>query len=156
MGERTKQIVVRRVEAADAPTLAELRWRWRTDERGEASGDRTAFLADFTAWVRDHLATHLPFVVEVDGEAVGMAWLMLADRVPSPALPDRRTGDIQAVYVVPEERDRGVGGALLSALLDEARARGLEHVTVHSSERAVPFYLRHGFVREERWLEWKP
>lgn len=156
MGERTMRVVVRRAIAADAPALARLRWRWRAEERGEAGGDRAVFLTDFTAWVRDHLATHLPFLVEVEGEVAGMAWLMLADRVPSPTLPDRRTGDIQAVYVVPEARDSGVGGALLSAVLDEARQRGLEHVTVHSSERAVPFYLRNGFIREQRWLEWKP
>lgn len=160
MGENGKQatmrVTVRRAEAADAPALAELRWRWRADERGEPAADRDAFLKSFTDWVVDHLDTHLPFLVDVDGRTAGMAWLMLADRVPSPMLPDRRTGDIQAVYVVPELRDGGVGTALLAALLAEARDRGLEHVTVHSSGRAVPFYLRNGFVREETWLQWQP
>lgn len=152
----TGRVTVRRAVAADAAALARLRWRWRADERGEPGGDRAAFEAHFATWVIDHLDTHLPFLAEAAGQVVAMAWLMLADRVPSPALPDRRTGDIQAVYVVPESRDSGVGAALLTAVLAEARVRGLEHLTVHSSERAVPFYLRHGFVREQRWLEWKP
>ncbi|GAB3171084.1 acetyltransferase (GNAT) family protein [Micromonospora palomenae] len=32
----------------------------------------------------------------------------------------------------------------------------LEHVTVHSSERAVPFYQRVGFQHDQRWLRWQP
>jgi GNAT superfamily N-acetyltransferase len=149
-------VTVRRATAADAPALARLRWRWRAEERDEIGTDRTLFVEYFTAWVIDHLSTHLPFVAEVDGQLSGMAWLMLADRVPSPTHIDRRTGDIQSVYVVPEYRDSGVGGALLGAILTEARDRELEHVTVHSSDRATPFYLRWGFRDGQRWFEWRP
>lgn len=104
----------------------------------------------------DHLATHHPFVAVVDGRLSGMAWLMLADRVPSPSRLDRRTGDVQSVYVVPELRDSGVGGALIEAILKDARDRELEHVTVHSGERAVPFCLRSGFADGQRWFQWRP
>jgi GNAT superfamily N-acetyltransferase len=146
------RVVVRKGTATDAPGLARLRWRWRVEERGEP-GDRGMFLEFFTAWVVDHLATHVPFVVEVDDRLGGMAWLMLSDRVPSPGRMDRRTGDIQSVYVLPELRGDGVGTALLNAVMADARARELEYVTVHSATRAVPYYLRAGFVPEERWLQ---
>jgi len=152
----TVTVTVRRATAADAPALARLRWRWRTEERNEAGPDPASFVELFTTWVVDHLATHLPFVVEVDGRLSGMAWLMLAPRVPSPASPDRRTGDVQSVYVVPELRNTGVGAALVDAILAEARDRGLEHVTVHSSDRAVRFYARSGFREGQNWLQWKP
>jgi GNAT superfamily N-acetyltransferase len=150
------EIVARRATATDAPTLARLRWRWRTEERTEATGDRESFLDYFTAWIVDHLKTHLPFVVEVDGRVAGMAWLALADRVPTPAILDRRTGDVQSVYVVPELRDSGVGAVLIDAVLREARDREVVLVTVHSSERAVPFYVRRGFADGQRWLQWTP
>jgi GNAT superfamily N-acetyltransferase len=93
---------------------------------------------------------------EVDGRLAGMAWLALHDRVPNPARFDRRTGDVQSVYVVPEARDAGVGTALLEAVLTEARDRELAHVTVHSSERAASLYLRFGFRDGRRWFEWRP
>jgi GNAT superfamily N-acetyltransferase len=141
---------------ADVPALADLRWRWRVAERDEPGGDEAAFRAYFADWVTGHWTTHLPFVVEVDGAVCGMAWLMLADRVPAPGVTGRRTGDIQAVYVAPEHRDAGVGGVLLDAVLAEAGRRGLEHVTVHSSGRAVPFYRRAGFVEGDNWLSWRP
>lgn len=150
------RVTVRRATAADAPALARLRWRWRVEERDEPGADEASFLESFTAWVIDHLSTHVPFLVEVDGRVSGMAWLMLAARVPNPALIDRRTGDIQTVYVVPELRNSGVGAALLDAVVREARDRELVHVTVHSSDRAVPFYLRSGFKDGQSWLEWKP
>jgi GNAT superfamily N-acetyltransferase len=150
------EIVARRGTATDAPTLARLRWRWRTEERSEADTDRDSFLTYFTAWVVDHLNTHLPFIVEVDGRVAGMAWLALADRVPTPAVLDRRTGDVQSVYVVPELRDSGVGAALIDAVLREARDREVVLATVHSSERAVPFYRRRGFEDGQRWLQWTP
>jgi GNAT superfamily N-acetyltransferase len=150
------RVTVRRATATDAPALARLRWRWRTEERGEAGVDRAAFLDYFAGWVVDHLPTHVPFVAEVDGRLAGMAWLMLASRVPHPALLDRRTGDVQSVYVVPELRDGRIGAALLDAVLTDARNRELELVTVHSSDRAVPFYLRSGFKDHQRWLQWRP
>jgi GNAT superfamily N-acetyltransferase len=152
----TVRTTVRRGSAADAPALARLRWRWRAEERGERGTDEASFLESFAAWVVDHQSTHLPFLVEVDGRACGMAWLMLATRVPHPASAHRRVGDIQSVYVVPELRNTGVGAALIDAVLTEARDRGLQFVTVHSSERAVPFYLRSGFADGQNWLHWTP
>jgi GNAT superfamily N-acetyltransferase len=149
------QVTVRKAIAADAAGLGGLRWRQLIEERGY-TGDRTAFLELFSAWVTDHLSTHLTFLAEMDGDVVGMAWLMVADRVPTPARRLRRSGDVQSVYLVPERRDSGIGAALLEAVLTEARKLDLEHVTVHSSERAVPFYQRVGFEHDQRWLRWQP
>lgn len=149
-------VTVRKATAADAPALGELRWRWVTEEKGYKGTDRAHFGETFTAWVVEHMATHIPFVAEESGEVVGMAWLMLAGRVPAPTRRHRRTGDVQAVYVVPELRDSGLGGDLLEALLAEARELGLEYVTVHSSQRAVHFYERRGFEHDPAWLRWLP
>lgn len=63
---------------------------------------------------------------------------------------------MQCVYVIPEERDSGTGGRLIGALLDRARALGLERVTVHSSPRAIPAYVRQGFDVSPRLLQVTP
>jgi YbgC/YbaW family acyl-CoA thioester hydrolase len=44
-------------------------------------------------------------------------------------------------------RSSGLGQAVLTALLDAARRRGDQHVTLHAQLAAVPFYARNGFVR---------
>jgi GNAT superfamily N-acetyltransferase len=75
---------------------------------------------------------------------------------PAAARRHRRFGDVQSVYVIPELRNSGAGAALLDAVLTEARRLNLEHVTVHSSDRAVRFYQRAGFQHDECWLRWIP
>jgi GNAT superfamily N-acetyltransferase len=137
-------MIVRKGGAPDAAALAELR---------EIEPDQ---LAAYTAWVAAHGATHLPFVAEVDGCVVGCAWLHVAERVPASGSLDRRYGDVQSVMVRPEHRNRGIGAALMAAVLAEARVRGLSHVTVHSGRRAVDFYVRNGFGHHRQLLLWEP
>ncbi|GIM89546.1 GNAT family N-acetyltransferase [Paractinoplanes toevensis] len=69
---------------------------------------------------------------------------------------DRRYGDVQSVMVREEYRNRGIGAALMAAILAEAGARDLLHVTVHSGRRAVEFYLRNGFRHHRQILLWEP
>jgi GNAT superfamily N-acetyltransferase len=106
--------------------------------------------------VAAHAETHLPFVAEVDGSIVGTAWLHVAERLPRNESFDRRYGDVQSVMVREQYRNRGIGTALMTAVLTEARARQLSHVTVHSGRRAVDFYLRNGFRLHRELLYWEP
>jgi GNAT superfamily N-acetyltransferase len=145
---------VSRATVADAAALAGLRWRMETESGGHTGTDRAAYVAFYAGWLADHQASHLPFLAEESERPVGMAWLMVAERVPTPRRRSRWSGDIQSVYVVPELRNGGVGAALLDAVLAEARRLDLEHVTVHSSDRAVPFYQRVGFGHDRTWLRW--
>ena len=56
--------------------------------------------------------------------------------------PERKIG---RMAVLAEWRGRGVGHALIEALMDEARALGWPEVTLNSQTHAMPFYARHGF-----------
>jgi len=141
------RVSARRAGPSDADALARLRWTWRAVERDE-KGDPDRFRADFTAWVREHRSSHVPFLVEVDGDAVGMAWLAILQRVPGPERWTRLSGFLQSVYVLPEHRNDGLGSRLLEALIDGARGEGLEYLSVHPSPRSFPFYRRLGFTGE--------
>jgi GNAT superfamily N-acetyltransferase len=131
-------------DPADVAALAQLR-----DIGGEQ-------LPSYAAWLAAHTGTHLPFVAEVCGSVVGAAWLFVGERVPGNGTPQRWFGDVQSVMVREEHRSRGVGAALMAAILAEADARGLQHVTVHSGRRAVDFYARHGFSHHRQLLLWEP
>ena len=58
-------------------------------------------------------------------------------------LPD---GHVGRVAVLRDSRGRGVGGAILTALVDRAAARGMRRVVLNAQSHAVPFYARHGFA----------
>lgn len=79
-------------------------------------------------------------VVEVDGEAVGYAGLMVVDT----------TADIQTIGVLPRFEGRGIGRAMLAELLDEARRRGADNVMLEvraDNPRAQVLYTRFGFEK---------
>jgi ribosomal protein S18 acetylase RimI-like enzyme len=57
--------------------------------------------------------------------------------------------EVASVYVLPERRHGGLGSALLTAGLDELRARGADHATLwvfKANHAARAFYARFGFV----------
>lgn len=56
------------------------------------------------------------------------------------------TGRIGRMAVLRGWRGRGVGVAMLEALLGQARARTLAEATLHAQASAIGFYSRHGFV----------
>lgn len=56
--------------------------------------------------------------------------------------PERKIG---RMAVVAAWRGKGVGGAILEALMDEARALGWPEVTLNSQTHAMPFYAAYGF-----------
>jgi predicted GNAT family N-acyltransferase len=58
-------------------------------------------------------------------------------------LPD---GHIGRMAVAREWRGAGVGGAILQALLDRAKSRGMTRVVLNAQVHAAPFYARFGFV----------
>jgi predicted GNAT family N-acyltransferase len=53
---------------------------------------------------------------------------------------------IGRLAVLRDWRDRGVGRALLLALIDQARERGWPQVELHAQVDAIGFYQRHGFI----------
>lgn len=79
-------------------------------------------------------------VAEVDGDAVGYAGLMVL----------ATTADIQTIGVLPRFEGQGIGRALLTELLDEARRRGADNVMLEvraDNPRAQQLYTRFGFAR---------
>ncbi|WP_049567816.1 GNAT family N-acetyltransferase [Nocardiopsis sp. SBT366] len=140
------EATVRPARPEDLPGVAELRWSWETEVHGAPDLPLAEFTARFVDWGWDQRDTHHCFVAVMDGAVAGMAWLAVTPRVPQPRAFERASGDVQCVYVRPELRDLGLGGQLIRAVLGLARELGMERVSVHSSDRAVPAYARHGFA----------
>jgi putative acetyltransferase len=99
-------------------------------------------------------ATH--FRVDSDEVAEGRGTFVIATRgrkaIACGALRriDDGVGEIKRMYVVPEERGRGVSRVVLTALEDEARNMGLSRLLLETGIRqlaAIALYERTGFER---------
>lgn len=83
----------------------------------------------------DSTGTHV-LAVSDDGTPVGTGRL----------LPD---GSIGRMAVLKEWRGCGIGDAMMTCLLDEARRQGHKRVKLSAQQQAVGFYLRHQFTSRE-------
>jgi GNAT superfamily N-acetyltransferase len=138
---------------ADLTHLARLLWLNAAPDQ-QAKQSVESFAADLDAWWTDHNDSHLAFIARLaESEVVGMAWLALVPRVPRPGITTRRSADIQSVFVVPEQRGKRIGSALVQAASDRAFRLGAGHVTVHSGRKAVPVYERLGFASSRQLLQ---
>jgi ribosomal protein S18 acetylase RimI-like enzyme len=84
------------------------------------------------------------------GFPVGAAWYRQFGRDrPGYGFVDERTPEL-AIAVVPSARGKGVGTALLGALLERAREAGYPAISLsvdRTNEGAIELYERHGFHR---------
>jgi GNAT superfamily N-acetyltransferase len=136
----------------DVTHLARLLWLHAApDEQARQSVE--SFAVDLAAWWTEHDDSHLAFVARLaESEVVGMAWLAFVPRVPRPGTITRRSADIQSVFVLPEQRGKRIGSALVQAASEHALRLGADHVTVHSGRKAVPVYERLGFASSRELL----
>jgi GNAT superfamily N-acetyltransferase len=120
--------------------------------------DRGALLQ----WLAETLTKPVPddelwLVAELDGEAVGDAQAHLHEPVANAAIQPGLDGSRRRVYlsylaVQAEHRGRGIGGRLLGAVEEWARAKGAEllltDTNLRSNVGAVEFYESHGFEQQ--------
>ena len=88
-------------------------------------------------------------VATLTGIPVGMVSLFEYRRMPRPSRRDSRWGYLSNMFVREEYRHRGIGTALLAAVVTAARQRGYARVVLSPSEPAIPIYKRVGFIVPE-------
>ncbi|MFH8793115.1 GNAT family N-acetyltransferase [Streptomyces sp. NPDC017941] len=95
----------------------------------------------------DAVAVHVLAVRADDGVPVGAGRLLTgAAAVVKNGDPDTGVGALGRLAVVRSARGLGAGAALVRAIEDAARARGLTAVDLHAQTHALGFYERLGYV----------
>lgn len=146
-------MIIRSAQPKDVRGLVALKEAWAELSRPVSESERREFGEDLAAWMRSQGQALMCRVAEIDGELVGMAWLVLFERVPDIHDRTRLTGDIQSVYVLPQHRQRGIGGELVRSLTDAADERGVPRVTVSANAAAASIYSAEGFLTAPYLLE---
>jgi GNAT superfamily N-acetyltransferase len=145
---------LRRARAADVPAVVGL----LADDVLGAERDGVRNAADLAAYERafaliDRDPAHLLVVAEADGAIVGTLQLTF---LPGLARRGVLRAQIEAVRVAAAWGSRGLGSAMLSWAIDEARRRGCSLVqltTDKSRGEAHRFYAELGFVASHEGLK---
>ncbi|MEU9662152.1 GNAT family N-acetyltransferase [Streptomyces chartreusis] len=90
-------------------------------------------------------AVHV-LAVREDGLPLGTGRLLYGEAAAARTDGDLTVGSLGRLAVTPEARGLGVGAALVRAIEDAARARGLAAVDLHAQTHALGFYERLGYV----------
>jgi len=93
----------------------------------------------------DAVAVHV-LAVREDGVPLGTGRLLYGEEAGGKTGGEVSVGSLGRLAVMPEARGLGVGAALVRAVEDAARARGLAAVDLHAQTHALGFYERLGYV----------
>ena len=147
-------VLLRRAEPADVPAIVAL---LAADQLG-AVRDGIRDGADLAAYGRafetiDADSAHLLLVADRDGQVVGTMQLSF---LPGLARRGALRAQVEAVRVADEVRGSGLGKAMMSWAIDEARRRGCALVQLTSDKRrteAHRFYQRLGFAASHEGMK---
>jgi GNAT superfamily N-acetyltransferase len=132
-------LAVRVATAADTAALASLRALW------SEGGVEPGFAARMAAWLDAEGDRRTTWLATLGDAPAGMASLFEYRRMPRPGRPDSRWGYVSNMFVREDLRNRGIGSALLDAIITAADDRGYARLVLSPSERSIPFYRRAGF-----------
>lgn len=159
-----QDLEVRRATAADAPALAQSRFRFRSETnasgplpQGANLDDEAAFVARATRLLTGYLASGRWFawIAGDEGTIAGHVFLQLVDKLPNPAPEEpERLAYLTSFYVQSDLRGGGVGTRLISALEEFAVECGVEKIViVGTTPLSRTLYARRGYVSTADLLE---
>ncbi len=126
-----------------------------TPELGAPRSRRESWLrrcSEYAAW----LANEDAFVLLAQRGGEGVGYAMVHVRSGSPTWPlSEQAGEIETLSVLPGERGKGTGSALLEAVRSELGVRGITELSLHvmhTNSNAMRFYERHGFETYALWV----
>lgn len=147
---------VRRATPADIPALVELRIAFDHELAGPLP---TELVDEHRASIESYLRSHVPdgryrmWVADASGEVVGMAGLVVIDRPPHPRSRRAPEAMVFNVMTAPAWRRRGIGRAVMEAVIAEGRALGCRRLVLRASDDGSHLYAALGFRDPGNWRQ---
>ena len=147
---------VRRATPADIPALVDLRIAFDRELAGPLPAERAD---EHRAAIETYPRSHVPdgryrmWVADAAGEVVGMAGLVVIDRPPHPRSRRAPEAMVFNVMTLPAWRRRGVGRAVMEAVIADGRALGCRRLVLRASDDGSHLYAALGFTDPGSWRQ---
>ena len=101
--------------------------------------------------IRKYLEKSLPennyiaWLAEIKNEIVGIGAMAIYYAPPKYSVPNGKIGYILNIYTLQEARGKGIGTAILSKLIEEAKENDIHYLNLHASQDGLNIYKNAGF-----------
>ena len=90
--------------------------------------------------------SHVAYLVFINDELVGTGGICFYQVMPTYHNPSGTKAYIMNMFTKPEYRRHGIAGKTLHLLIEEAKARGIQHISLEATETGKLLYEKYGFV----------
>ena len=148
------KIIYRKLTEDDLDTFIRLRISQLREEGAKEDLDLIPALKDY---YQRHLAdgTFVSFLALDGDRIIATGGISFVEKPPYFGCPNGKIGLLSSMYTVPEYRRKGIASQLLDRIVEEARAYGCGAIQITASDMGVKLYTAYGFVRNEKFMQYK-
>jgi len=143
-------IIYKKLEASDIEAFITMRMTQLQEEGADAAFNLAPALR---LYYEKHFTdgTFVSWVAEANGQIIATSGMSFVERPPTYTNPTGQTGVLSSMYTAKAYRRQGIAKALLTRIVDEARAYGCGDVWITAADAGVPVYEAFGFVKHENF-----
>lgn len=97
--------------------------------------------------------THIAYLVFNENSIVGSGGISFFQVMPTYHNPSGYKAYIMNMYTHPDYRRRGIAYKILDILVNEAKSKGINAISLETTEMGRPVYEKYGFVQMKNEME---
>ena len=99
------------------------------------------------------LGTHIAYLIFDQDRFVGAGGISFYQVMPTCHNPSGNKAYIMNMYTHPRYRRKGIAFKMLDLLVNDARDRGITHISLEATDMGRPLYEKYGFVAMKDEME---
>ena len=148
MAKERQKIEIRRIDIKDVEVLTKFRLDYLEEMQGIMDKYyKEVLYSELNNHFKSEMAQDRVFAfMAVKGESSVSFGAMVIKKIPGDsAKPVYLEGDILNMYTIPGERRKGMSSLILQELINEAKRRGINKISLHTSKDGEKLYRKFGF-----------
>ena len=149
-------VLYKKAAIEDINTLTEIRIKvLRAANKLPETTDMSRVRAETLRYYKKALldGTHVACLAYEGGKFAGAGGICFYTVMPTVHNPSGEKAYIMNMYTEPQYRRNGVAYGMLDMLVNEARARGIQAISLEATDMGRPLYEKYGFVQMQKEMD---